>query len=273
MLREAFVLLLIQRILSFEKLSIDSSSTSTPVQHITPVQHMAFIHCIICLPVQNLPHDSVCPDSCRPPRKNMTLYFHISMFRHNFCSCPVRLVLSYCIQTSPYLIPTPVVVNVQHPQSKLNAATTPTMSSRLSKNALQTTNPKVRYMYFVRSPTPSCLPAHMYPPTYLCFTKRSIRNISSERSAKSPHGCLCHLTPIHSQIVMRLVLRRLVVKDGLVWCRRVLVRWSGCDAWRRRRSTIVILVGGHLHFFSFLFFSLLGSWSGKTMGLFVLARH
>lgn len=118
MLREAFVLLLIQRILSFEKLSIDSSSTSTPVRHITPVQHIAFIHCIICLPVQNLPHDSVCPDSCRPPRKNMTLYFHISMFRHNFCSCPVRLVLSYCIQTSPYLIPTPVVVNVQHPQSK-----------------------------------------------------------------------------------------------------------------------------------------------------------
>lgn len=151
--------------------------------------------------------------------------------------CPVLLypnLFQNAYHTSPYLIPTPVVVNVQHPQSKLNAATTPTMTSRLSKNALQTTNPKVRYMYFARSlpppPTPSCLPAHMYPPTYLCFTKRSIRNISSERSAKSPHGCLCHLTPVHSQVVMRLVLRRLVVKDGLVWSRRVLVRWSGCDA-------------------------------------------
>lgn len=75
MLREAFVLPLIRHILSFEKFSIDSSSTSTPVQYITPIQHIAFIHCIICLPVQNLPHDSVCPDSCRPPRKNMTLYF------------------------------------------------------------------------------------------------------------------------------------------------------------------------------------------------------
>lgn len=180
--------------------------------------------------------------ACRPPRKTDTL-LHISIFRHDFCSCPVRLVLSYCIQASPYLIPTPVVVNVQHPQSTLNAATIPTMSSRLSKNALQTTNPKVRY-----------------PPTYLCFTKRSIRNISSERSAKSPHGCLCHLTPIHSQIVMRLVLRRLVVKDGLVWSRRVLVRWSGCDAWRRRRrrSTIVILVGGHCTYFLFFFFLCLG---------------
>lgn len=112
MLREAFVLLLIQRILSFEKFSIDSSSTSTPVQHV------AFIHCIICLPVQNLPHDSVCPDSCRPSKEDYDTLLHISIFRHNFCSCPVRLVLSYCIQTSPYLIPTPVVVNVQHPQSK-----------------------------------------------------------------------------------------------------------------------------------------------------------
>lgn len=205
--------------------------------------------------------------ACRPPRKTITLCFHISIFRHNFCSCPVRLVLSYCIQTSFKTHIIPRHTSSQHPSSstssthnpKLNAATTPTMSSRLSKNALQTTNPKVRYIYFVRSPPPppSCLPAHMYPPTYLCFTKRSIRNISSERSAKSPHGCLCHLTPIHSQIVMRLVLRRLVVKDGLVWSRRVLVRWSGCDAWRRR-STIVILVGGHCTSFLFFFFLCLG---------------
>lgn len=187
MLREAFVLLLIRHILSFEKFSIDSSSTSTPVQHI------AFIHCIICLPVQNLPHDSVCPDSCRPPRKNMTLYFHISMFRHNFCSCPVRLVLSYCIQTSPYLIPTPVVVNVQHPQSTLNAATTPTMLSRLSKNALQTTNPKFRYMYFVRSlpppPTPSCLPAHMYPPTFA--SPNAAFATSAPSVGPNPHMAAC----------------------------------------------------------------------------------
>lgn len=77
MLREAFVLLLIQRILSFEKLSIDSSSTSTPVQHITPIQHIAFIHCIICLPVQNLPLDSVCPDSMPPPKEDYnTLLSH-----------------------------------------------------------------------------------------------------------------------------------------------------------------------------------------------------
>lgn len=222
-----------------------------------------------------------------PPMEDYNTLLHISVFRHNFCSCPVRLVLSYYIQTSFKTHIIPRHTSSQHPSSstssthnpKLNAATTPTMSSRLSKNALQTTNPKVRHMHFVRSlpspPTPSCLPAHMYPPTYLCFTKRSIRKISSERSAKSPHGCLCHLTPIHSQVVMRLVLRRLVVKDGLVWSRRVLVRWSGCDAWRRRRrrrSTIVILVGGHLHFFSFFlsFLSLLGGWSGKTMAFLYL---
>lgn len=201
MLREAFVLLLIQRILSFEKFSIDSSSTSTPVQHI------AFIHCIICLPVQNLPHDSVCPDSMPPSKKEYDTLLHISIFRHNFCSCPVRLVLSYCIQTfsKTHIIPrhtssqTPVVVNVQHPQSTLNAATTPTMSSRLSKNALQTTNPNVRYMYFVRSP-PSCLPTCTHLPTFASPNAAFATSAPSVGSAKSPHGCLCHLAPIHSQV-------------------------------------------------------------------------
>lgn len=105
---------------------------------------------------------------------------------------------------------------------------------------------------------PVCLPTCTHPPTFASPNAAFATSAPSVGSAKSPHGCLCHLTPIHSQVVMRLVLRRLVVKDGLVWSRRVLVRWSGCDAWRRRRSTIVILVGGHLHFFFFLFSSLLG---------------
>lgn len=223
--------------------------------------------------------------ACRPPRKTITLYFHISIFRHNSCSCPVRLVLSYCIQTSFKTHIIPCHTSSQHPSSSTSSTHNPhSMPPPLLQchqgSAKMPSRPQIQKSgtcTFVRSlpPTPSCLPAHMYPPTYLCFTKRSIRNISSERSAKSPHGCLCHLTPIHSQVVMRLVLRRLVVKDGLVWSRRVLVRWSGCDAWRRRRrrSTIVILVGGHLHFFSFLFFSLLaGGWFGKMMAFFVLAR-
>lgn len=147
--------------------------------------------------------------------------------------CPVLLYPNHfqnAYHTSPYLIPTPVVVNVQHPQSKTQCRhhSYNVIKAGSAKMPPRPQKFKVRYMYFVRSlppppPTPSCLPAHMYPPTYLCFTKRSIRNISSERSAKSPHGCLCHLAPIHSQVVMRLVLRRLVVKDGLVWSRRVLV--------------------------------------------------
>ncbi|EMF17701.1 uncharacterized protein SEPMUDRAFT_146674 [Sphaerulina musiva SO2202] len=106
----------------------------------------------------------------------MTLYFHISIFRHNFSSCPVRLALSYCIQTSFKTHIIPHHTSSQHPSSstssthnpKLNAATTPTMSSRLSKNALQTTNPKVRYMYFCTfSSSSSFLSACPHVPTHL----------------------------------------------------------------------------------------------------------
>lgn len=145
-----------------------------------------------------------------PPRKNMTLYFHISIFRHNFCSCPVRLVLSYCIQTSfkTHLIPRHTLS--QHPSSSTCSTHNPnSMPPPLLQchqgSAKMPSRPQIQKSgtcTFARSlpPTPSCLPAHMYPPTYLCFTKRSIRNISSERGAKSPHGCLCHLTPTHSQV-------------------------------------------------------------------------
>lgn len=123
----------------------------------------------------------------------------------------------------------------------------------------------------------SFLSACLHVPTYLCFTKRSIRNISSERSAKSPHGCLCHLTPIHSQ----------VGSDATGVATLGAERWTcleqACSGpmERLRRLEAAAAAQHHcntrwrtLHFFSFLFFfSLLaGGWSGKTMGLFVLAR-
>lgn len=196
--------------------------------------------------------------------------------------CPVLLypnLFQNAYHTSPYLIPTPVVVNVQHPQSKTQCR----HHSYHVIKAQQKCPPDhksiiqvhVLLYVLVLLLLPVCLPTCTHPPTFASPNAAFATSAPSVGSAKSPHGCLCHLTPIHSQIVMRLVLRRLVVKDGLVWSRRVLVRWSGCDAWRRRRrrSTIVILVGGHLHFFSFLFFfSLLGSWSGKTMGLFCTCK-
>lgn len=167
--------------------------------------------------------------ACRPPRKTITLYF----------AFPFSVIISARVL---YALSCPSVskprhTSSQHPSSSTSSTHNPhSMPPPLLKchqgSAKMPSRPQIQKSgtcTFVRSPppppppTPSCLPAHMYPPTYLCFTKRSIRNISSERSAKSPHGCLCHLAPIHSQVVMRLVLRRLVVKDGLVWSRRVLV--------------------------------------------------
>lgn len=214
----------------------------------------------------------MCPDSCRPPRKKYDTLLHISIFRHNFCSCPVRLVLSYCIQTSfkTHLIPRHT--SSQHPSSSTCSTHNPhSMPPPLLQchqgSAKMPSRPQVQksgtctsyvLLFLLLLLLPVCLPTCTHPPTFASPNAAFATSAPSVGSAKSPHGCLCHLTPIHSQIVMRLVLRRLVVKDGLVWSRRVLVRWSGCDAWRRRRSTIVILVGGHLHFFSFLFFSLLG---------------
>lgn len=215
----------------------------------------------------------------------MTLYFHISIFRHNFCSCPVRLVLSYCIQTTFKTHIIPRHTSSQHPSSSTSSTHNPhSMPPPLlqchqgsAKMPLRPQIQKSGTCTFVRSlpPTPSCLPAHMYPPTYLCFTKRSIRNISSERSAKSPHGCLCHLTPIHSQVGSDAT--GVATLGGERWT--CLEQACSGPMERLRRLEAAAAAQHHcntrwrtfaLLFFSF--FSLLGSWSGKTMGLFVLAR-
>lgn len=99
----------------------------------------------------------------------------------------------------------------------------------LSKNAPQT--PKIQsqvhvllyVLFLLLLLLPVCLPTCTHLPTFASPNAAFATSAPSVGSAKSPHGCLCHLTPIHSQIVMRLVLRRLVVKDGLFWSRRVLV--------------------------------------------------
>lgn len=210
----------------------------------------------------------MCRDSCRLPRKTITLYFTFPF--SVIISARVLYALSCPIVSKP-LSKRISYLAIPHPNTRRRQRPAPTIHTQCRHHSYNVIKAQQKCPPDHKSKSqvhvllhvlflllllllPVCLPTCTHPPTFASPNAAFATSAPSVGSAKSPHGCLCHLTPIHSQIVMRLVLRRLVVKDGLVWSRRVLVRWSGCDAWRRRRSTIVILVGGHLHFFSFLFF-------------------
>lgn len=201
MLREAFVLPLIRHILSFEKLSIDSSSTSVPVQHITPVQHIAFIHCIICLPVQNLPHDSVCPDSMPPPRKTMTLYFTFPF--SVIISARVLYALSCPIVSKPFpkrisylAIPHPNTRRRQRPAPTIQNSMPPPLLQCHQGSAKMPPRPQIQksgtctlYVLLLLLLLPVCLPTCTYPPTFA--SPNAAFATSAPSVAPNPHMAAC----------------------------------------------------------------------------------
>lgn len=216
--------------------------------------------------------------ACRPPRKTITLYFTFPF--SVIISSRVLYALSCPIVSKP-LSKRISYLAIPHPNTRRRQRPAPTIHTQCRHHSYNVIKAQQKcppdhksiIQVHVLCTFSSCLPAHMYPPTYLCFTKRSIRNISSERSAKSPHGCLCHLTPIHSQ----------VGSDATGVATLGGERWTcleqACSGLmeRLRRLAAAAAVQHHcntrwrtLHFFSFLFFSLLGSWSGKTMAFLSL---
>lgn len=138
--------------------------------------------------------------ACRPPRKTITLYFHISIFRHNSCSCPVRLVLSYCIQTSfkTHLIPrhTPS----QHPSSSTSSTHNPhSMPPPLLQchqgSAKMPLRPQIQksgtctlYVLFLLL-LPVCLPTCTHPPTFA--SPNAAFATSAPSVAPNPHMAAC----------------------------------------------------------------------------------
>lgn len=218
----------------------------------------------------------------------MTLYFHISIFRHNFCSCPVRLVLSYCIQTSfkTHLIPRHT--SSQHPSSSTSSTHNPHsmpppllqcyqgLAKMPPRPQIQKSGTCTLYVLLLLLLLPVCLPTCTHPPTFASPNAAFATSAPSVGSAKSPHGCLCHLTPIHSQVSSDAT--GVATLGGERWT--CLEQACSGPMERLRRLEAAAAAQHHcntrwrtfaLLFFSVFFFA--WGWSGKTMGLFVLARH
>lgn len=150
--------------------------------------------------------------ACRPPRKTITLYFTFPF--SVIISARVLYALSCPIVSKPlskrisYLaIPHPNTRRRQRPAPTIQNSMPPPLLQCHQGSAKMPSRPQIQnsgtcnvYVLFLLLLLPVCLPTCTHPPTFASPNAAFATSAPSVGSAKSPHGCLCHLTPIHSQV-------------------------------------------------------------------------